>query len=354
MNILIVLNKLKNADEFYEKHNLLLENAKNWSSRDNDIYILSNVKNLSKTFSGINLVKPPSYLTNILLVSVWFSMVNHPRFDFVIEENTFTPFIYRKSEKVQYITNLPTVMKKAFNFDIRRIIKSVLIKTLYKKSYFLTPSWKVVDFLHSLGIKQEKVFLFTKGIELESKSRKKFKTGKNLLFIGLESDENIKKAINIIKALERRDLEWKITLLVTIDSIEKTKSYIHENDMLSSIKVIKDTGVSSFTRELKKSNFLFDLTSDDKTLMLDLIAFSQYIPVIVFDNEFLQKHSDITKVFFVNKSEDFYSAAQSILGFSKELQKNQKKLDLGQEFAKGYTWKNLAEKSLEFLNTMRL
>jgi hypothetical protein len=354
MNILIVLDKTKNASEFNKKHELLLKHAENWGGKDNDVYILTNIRKRADKLSGIHFVNPPKYLFNNFLVSVWFSMVNHPRFDFVIEEVSFTPFVYRKPEKIMYISSPLAKSKFPFGFNPGERLIALLIKTFFKKSYFLTSSWQVEDFLRKLGIESQKIHLIRKGLYFGSKKRSKVKIGKNLLFIADYDIEKIKASLSVFKMIERRDLDWSFSILVPGGLMNETNRILSESDLSSRVSVVANKSQRNVFKEIAKTNLLLDLATDANSLRNDMLALGLKIPVIAVESNFVIKQKELVKSLFLSKSQDYFAMAQNALEFPDNERKYQKKVDSASDLVRGYTWKSLSDKSLDFLENMRL
>lgn len=353
MNILIVLKRTKSEDEFNQKHELLLKHAENWAGKDNDVYVMSNATKRASKHPTVSFVNPPSYLFNNLLVSAWFSMVNHPRFDFIIEEASFTPFIYRKSEKIFYLPaflNPENILKLAV---VKRLF-SVMMKLYYRKSYFLTTSWRTSDFLLTVGVKPDKVYLFKKGLNFGSKKRTKIRTGKSLLTILGNNKEKLSETFQVLKAIERRDLDWRFTIIVPDALHAGSKEMLINSGITSPTQMIARKTPKQVLKEIEKCNLLLDLMANEDSLNNDIVALGLQVPVVSIESDFFMKNKDIAKSLFLNPEKDYYSLAQDVLDFSKDVKKYQKRVDISEELVKSHTWKNLSEQSLNFLGNIRL
>ncbi len=345
MNILLIPEHIKLSSS-KNTFGLLYKHAIEWAKENNDIYLLAVPSNMISTNSSVKQIDRPIYLPNNLFLSLWFSLVNHPRIDLIVCSFSIVPFIYPKSDVVFYLDSDLGGLK--------RFLTKLLIKHLYKKSYYLTSSREEFDELQSLGIKENHIYLLEKSLLSGSTKRNVKKLfSKNVLYVENSNNiDNILKVINILSLIDRRDEGWTYKLIVSSSSVNLAKEAVSKLESNTNFKLIVKIPGKNLDHEISRAGMVLDIDLTPESLKIDMKAVNNDIPVAAYKSQILDKYFGLSKALLLSDIDDPTEVSNLIINFAKNpklIEKNKVNANL---YSSQFSWKNLAAKSLNFLESI--
>ncbi len=342
MKILILSEKHKQL--FNESEKTLLHHAEEWSKLDNEIYILSSDLKSKKHKSFLNFIEKPKFLVNNLLLSVWFSVVNHPPFDLVIKNISLIPFYYKKSEIL--------ILYSEHN-RLPATIKTFLVRNIYKNSHFLITNVNLMDSLLKNNVKRENIYLLQNAFDINSIPSQKKVFNKKIAYIHETNNKlDLSEAIEVFKEIERRDEGWKYSLLCEANEIKSLKELISKTEINpKSLSLINKTALN-IKNTLLNNNIIIDLSADESSFQTDLYALALNNVVISFKTKYISNNLNFEKSILTSESNNSHLIAKIAIEYAKNPIQTERQRQNIQNFLSQFGWKKLAENSFKFLESV--
>ena len=323
----------------------LLKHLEFWHAGYNQVDLLAKVDErvFGRLKGKVNLLKVPQRISFFSLLFTYFYLIfKSKNYDLVIE-------IWENRPSFSLILNTRRSLVAIFSRDFKCILPRKVMGFIYRKAKFLVNSGSVREKLIIAGFKPDFIKFIADGVvnnkasKLDNSSIKK----KNKILIICGKD--IGSAVSLISLIERKSLDWKFVVQTDKKYVKKLKKMYELSGLTSGMKVIP-LSIPVFDSNLTNSKFLLVTKDVKKVFEYISYAFMKYTPVILEGDmrDVAEKRIRDLILNYDNKMD----IASKIFSFSKNTSEYLKLQRNISKSSKSYTWEEVGELSLKYIESL--